>query len=343
MTESQSKNLESMIGFVSDAGGKLRFDHYIEEHLYGSNGYYRIWAEIGSGDFGTESFRPAFVHLVFLNLQQNNLTGKDFLELGSGTGAFKENYLTHSPETNYISVEISEKSASMQEKGNGKVIISDAAALGLDDNSIDGVVFSNELIDALPCRVFRLTKANGKTRINEEGYVRTDGNALYFEFQDTERDEFLETYEKFLNQGIYPVEDSDIISVSPKTIDVIRESLRVVKSGKIMFIDYGFGKPIGCERKSQEVPFIFKGLDPVGLSEILANPYNTDITHSIDFEFLKWITKKIDQNVQVNYHPQVSLLSVLPQYNHSQIPKPYDHFDTPLSPFLVLSIDKQAG
>ena len=338
-----SKNLEIMIRFLAGNSGVVRFDRYMQEHLYGQDGYYIKNARIGSGDFGTESFRSAFAHLVFLDLQQQGLDGKDFLELGGGTGVFKGNYLRHSPKTNYISADISEKFASMQAQVNCNAIISDAAALGLQSGSIDGIIFSNELIDALPCRVFRLTRENGRIRINEEAYIRTNGDALSFEFADAERDDFLETYEMFLNQGAHTVHDGDVISVAPKSIDVIREAMRVLKSGKIIFIDYGFGQRIGCEKTSQELPHIMKRDDyddSSDIDKILANPYSTDINHSVDFEFLKWVAGQVSHGTKADYRPQVTLLSVLPEYyNQEQIPKPYDHFDR-ISCFLVLEISK---
>ena len=337
-------DLENMIRFVSSNAGRARFDRYMQEHLYGENGFYRKKVEIcPEGDFGTEALRPDFAHLIFLHLEQQGLSGKDFLELGGGTGAFKRNYLAYSPETNYIPIDISEKLTSMQAEAGGKVIIGDAAALGLKSNSIDGVIFSNELIDALPCRVFRLKKENGKIRINEEGYVITNGNRLYFEFADAERDDFLVTYEEFINQEIYPVQDGDVISAAPKIVDVLREALRVLKSGNVIFIDYGFGKPIKHERKPRELPHIVirpNYDDSRDINKILAKPCNVDITYSVDFEFLRWVAKKIEPNAEVDYKDQVTLLSVLPEYHNQEfIPKPYDHFDR-LSRFLVLEISK---
>lgn len=342
MAELQKADLENMVRFVSDNGSRVRFDQYMQEHLYGENGYYRKRAKIGSGDFGTEAFRPEFAHLVFLNLQQEDLAGKDFLELGGGTGAFKRNYLACSPETNYISVDISEKLASMQAQGGGRVIIGNAAALDLESDSIDGVIFSNELIDVLPCRVFRLTREDGRIRINEEGYVLTDGKALYFEFGNAERDDFLVTYESFLNQGIRHIQDGDIISVAPKLVDVISESMRVLRSGKIMFIDYGFGNDIYCGREPEELPHIRRSLnydESSDIAKLLANPYQIDITHSPDFEFLKWITRQIDPDTKVAYRHLVSLMEAFPQdQNTTLASKLHDIYD--LSSFLVLSIDK---
>ena len=342
MIGSQSKKLESVIGFILAKGDAVRFDQYMQEHLYGEEGYFSKRAEIGSGDFGTESFRPAFAHLIFLNLQQQGLDGRDFLELGGGPGVFIRNYLAHSPETDYISADISKKFALMQAQTNGNAIASDAAALGLQSNSIEGCIFSNELIDNLPCRVFRITRNDDGVGINEEGYVGTDGAGLYFKFGVAERDEFLETYGEFLNQGIYPVADGDIISIAPKAVDVIKESLRVLKSGKIMFIDYGFGDALYCGRRSEELPYIVRRPnydDSRDIAKILASPYDTDITYSVDFEFLRWVVGQIDPDAKVNYQHQVSLVEAFPQDQDPKLErKLHDHYD--LTRFLVLSIDK---
>jgi len=39
MIESQSKKLESVIGFILAKGDAVRFDQYMQEHLYGEEGY----------------------------------------------------------------------------------------------------------------------------------------------------------------------------------------------------------------------------------------------------------------------------------------------------------------
>lgn len=292
---STNNDLESMLDFISVKGGSVRFDYYMQEHILGQNGFYSKRADIGNnGHFTTKALNPAFAHLIYLMLKEQGIADKDFLEIGGGNGSFKRNYLQYSPLINYISVDASSKLASEQEEIGGISIVANVTSLPLPTASIDGVVFSNELMDELPCRVFKVKNRYGKVEIVEEGFVTSEGSELKFEYKEAERDEFLETYESFLNEQRPEIADGTVVSVSPMTEAAISEMARVLQRGKIVIIDYGYWNKadLRFERKQQELPFFRKNKGFHFIDEILESPYETDLTHNIDFDFIRGVAEK---------------------------------------------------
>lgn len=291
------KNIRSMREFISSNGGSVRFDAYMKEHLFNKEcGFYEKVIIGPDGDFDTRAAHPVYAHLIYLHLKKYGLEDKDFLEIGGGNGSFKRNYLAHSPSTDYISVDASNELLKKQKQKNTKTFYGTASDLTLETNSLEGAVFSNELIDELPCRVFKIGNEKGEIKIKNEGYVTADGMELSFEFMSPERDGFLLEYEKFLREKRPEIEDGSIISVSPETGPAISEMNRVLKRGKIIVVDYGYWNE-SCRafsREKFEAPFFTSREKCHYKDEFLKNPYNTDITYKIDFEFMKWLAKKMN-------------------------------------------------
>jgi len=288
-------HLEEMVRFLEGKGGEVRFDTYMREHLMGAMGYYQNAVEIGKfGDFETFVYNPGFAHLLFEFLQTQNLTGKDFLEIGGGDGVFKRQYLEHDPGVHYISVDASSKLAALQ-KGHGQTLVASAKNLGLADESIEGIIFANELLDALPCRVFKIGNDNERIVIREEGYVSLEGPDLTFSFNEAERDDFLETYENFLNERMDShFEEGEVVSVAPESEEVLRESMRVLRSGKVILVDYGFsGANQSYRRDPKEMPYFRDGFTFSGVEGIVRQPYQVDITFMSDFPFLEHLAQEI--------------------------------------------------
>lgn len=291
----QTTGLEKMVSFIVGGGGLVRFDRYMQEHILGENGFYSVRAEISKdGHFTTKSLNPAFAHLIYLMLKEEGLADKDFLEIGGGNWSFKRDYLQHSPSTRYISVDASAKLASEQIGVGGTAIIGNVNSLLLPSASIDGVVFSNELMDELPARVLKVRNRYGEVEIVEEGFVALDGNRLKFEYKEAERDEFLGTYEDFLNEQRPDIANGSVISVSQMTQTAISEMSRVLKRGRIMIIDYGYWDKADpkLERKLEELPFFRKDKRFHSVDTILRNPYETDLTYNVDFDFIRWVAEK---------------------------------------------------
>lgn len=285
--------LDQMTKFVESHGDCIRFDTYMQEHLFNEKSGFYEHIEIGeNGDFSTRAAHPMYAILMDLFLEEHRLVCGDFLEIGGGDGAFKRNYLKLSPSTNYISVDASRLLVAQQGDNS---LFGLATDLPLPSNSVEGAVFSNELIDALPARVLKIRNEDGEIRIDEEGYVTNDGQSLNFEFREAERDDFVETYETFLREERPNVGDGAIISVSPDTVKAVSEMHRVLKRGKVILVDYGFhdaADPAFC-RKTQEFPFFAQKGRYHGVKEILQRPYEVDITYKVDFDFLSWVGGRV--------------------------------------------------
>ena len=302
------ENLDRMVEFVVGSN-PVRFDEYMEEHILGKQGFYSKNVKIGAdGHFYTKSLNPAFAHLIHLMILNSGLSGKDFLEIGGGNGEFKKNFLIHSPTTNYISVDASNALIKKQKDFDGKVILGNVDNLSLKNESIDGVVFSNELIDELPCRIFRISNRGKNPRIIEEGYVTFKDNQLRLIYLEAQKDEFAKEYEVFLSEKRSSIYDGSIISVSPMTERAVSEMKRVLKQGKIILIDYGYWNSslLSFERKNEELPFYRNNGKFSSVGEILKNPYSVDLTYNVDFEFLEWLAEKKNfSSTNLNYQHSV--------------------------------------
>jgi len=314
------ENLQAlMTEKVEAAGGKMRFDAYMREHLFGREGYYTKRVEIGDthyfghgsegimppGHFDTDASDKAFPLLLQLHFVAQGITGKDFLELGGGNGSFKRNYLSTRPDTNYISVDSSPKLAVLQQTEGGHTILGSALNLPLRDGCIDGVVFSNELLDALPCRVLKLASSVEGVRVDQEAYVVSGTDGLEFVYQPVKRDEFIIDYEKYLAARHYDAEDGRVDSVSPLILRAFQEAARVLKpGGRAIFFDYGISrKYVHMKRDAEEFPYYyFRGFRG-DIEGMLTAPYKTDITYSVDFDYCGWLANRILPNAEVDYSP----------------------------------------
>lgn len=306
---------------IRQAGGRLRFDQYMDEHLFGVEGYYARRVRIGPttyftedgfnfSDFDTDASDPDFVQLVFTYLNQFRLAGGDFVELGGGNGIFKQHYLALSPGANYTSVDRSPKLADSQKMVDGKVAyVTNATSLPFPSDSIQGVVFANELLDALPCRILRVEKTDAQVPfIPEEGYVSIGEEGLEFGFAPVDRDEFIEDYETYLqylaNSG-RSIQAGDIDSIAPSVGDLFREVVRVMKPGsKTLFFDYGIAsRYVTMKREAEETPYYFQRGFGGGIEQMLYAPYETDITYSVDFDHCAWMASKQGMVLTIKYGP----------------------------------------
>lgn len=301
-------NLERMLDFISSKGGIVRFDEYMQEHILGENGFYSSVVEIGeNGHFETKSLKPGFANLIFLWLKDQGVINQDFIEIGGGNGVFKKNYMGRASNTNYISIDASPKLVGLQNGVNGKSILGDAAALPLKDG-VEGVVFSNELMDELPCRVFYIHNYHGPPEVVSEGFVGIKKGKLKFRLEEVERDLFVETYEQFLKEDRPDIQNGSIVSVSPLNGQVISDMLRVLNKGKVVIIDYGYfnGSNLNLERNQKEYPYYRDDGGYISVNKILRYPYQVDLTHRVDFDFLRWIAEKQGaSDVRLDYQHKV--------------------------------------
>ncbi|MBI2523436.1 SAM-dependent methyltransferase [Candidatus Woesearchaeota archaeon] len=287
--------LESMLDFVH-VNGTVRFDKYMGEHLFSSGrGFYDKTVIISgkNGHFTTYAEHPTFAYMIYLAVRSQGMLGKDFLEIGGGSGNFKLFYLQHAPSTRYISIDASQRLAVFQADVGSDTLVGNAENLPFADGSINGIIFANELLDELSCRVFKISNEGKHVHIGSEGYVLEKNGRLAFTYLPAERNDFLLLYESFLQRFRPNIINGSVVCVSPTLPKAVSEMARVLGRGKIILMDYGFwDDPSHANRKFyNDLPFFNLGGSRYTLDEALKNPYETDITHRIDFEFAKWIAE----------------------------------------------------
>lgn len=286
---------ERMFDFIASRGDLVRFDEYMQEHLFGETGYYTSHIEFGS-DFETFGRHPIFAMTIHSLVKKHGLANRDFLEIGGGDGTFQEMYLACARKTRYTAVDASPKLSREQHRtSKTRVVVSTADDLKLPDRSVHGVVFSNELIDCLPCRVFKVRNRGGRPTLAQEGWVRLVGTRLLFDFRPAERDDFVAEYEAYLHEKRISLENGALLSLAPQTQKVLSEMNRVLDRGVILLVDYGFyGGHTRLGRGFEGIPYYRAGIGYHFVNEILRRPYETDITYEIDFGYLRWLAEWMD-------------------------------------------------
>lgn len=189
-----ARRLADVIDAALDAaGGWLSFADYMQLALYAPGlGYYAAGAgKFGeAGDFVTApEISPLFAEVCASQLDPvlRALGGGQVLELGPGTGSFAAGALEtfgaqRTPVTGYALLEVSPDLRARQQAR-----LAAAATGGITPNWLDslpapfrGVVFANEVIDALPCERF-VVRSGAAWRLGV-GRVR-GGGAPAFEWR----------------------------------------------------------------------------------------------------------------------------------------------------------------
>ena len=247
-----SEQLQALIHQqIAANGGAIAFSRFMELALYAPGlGYYSAGAsKFGEeGDFITApELGPIFAACVAESLapvlQQCGPQAR-FLELGGGTGAFAEVALKRLMELDALPdrYAILEPSAQLRERQRERL----QAALmepvfelvewldGPFDDDWDGVLFANEVIDALPTPRFALVDG----QVHEE-HVVTSAEGFRRELRPA--DAFLESAVRHVGVRLdQPLPDgyrSEVLPQLPYWIQAVAGGLQ---KGAMLFVDYGY-------------------------------------------------------------------------------------------------------
>jgi len=313
-----SDRLVQLLREMIAAQGPLSFSQYMERCLYAPGlGYYSAGrTKFGAdGDFVTAPELGEMFARCVVNALQPTLAslGKDadFLELGGGSGAFAEAALkalaAHGMlPRNYL---ILEPSADLRERQRERLLANLPAEINARVQWLDrppeadwrGVLFANEVIDALPTT--RFTVRDGE--IFEE-HVLFDGDGR---LQRTDRpaDALVSGAVRHVERSLgTPLADgyrSEILPQLPYWIQAIAGSLTM---GVMLFIDYGYVRREFYlpERDDGTLMAYYRHRahnDPLYL------PGLNDLTASVDFTALAEAGKSACFDLAV-YMPQASFL-----------------------------------
>ncbi|HEY2344643.1 MAG TPA: SAM-dependent methyltransferase [Xanthomonadaceae bacterium] len=282
---------------IAQAGGALPFWRYMELALYAPGlGYYSAGArKFGiDGDFITAPERGGLFARCVADAVAPVLReiGADavFLELGAGSGAFAEQALSRLATQGVVPTRyaILEPSADLRERQRERLqanLPADLAARvewldGPPHEDWQGVLFANEVIDALPATRFVIE--DGKAL---EQCVGLDAQGA-FAWTTRPADALLAQALRHIERGLDARMDegyrSEVLPQLPYWIDAVAGTLR---RGALLFVDYGHPRrayytperrdgTLMCHyrHRAHADPFLWPGLQ--------------DITASVDFTAL---------------------------------------------------------
>ena len=237
---------------IRASGGFLPFSRFMERCLYAPGlGYYSAGsAKFGAaGDFVTApELGPLFAACVasaVAPVLQELGPDAEFLELGGGSGAFAEVMLKRLLELDALPARyaILEPSADLRERQRERLaqrLIPPVFALvewldGPPGEAWNGVLFANEVIDALPTPRFTLRDGEvfeEHVALDEaDRFVRTDRPA------DALLAAAVRHVERYLEQPFPDGYRSELLPQLPYWIQAVMGGLR---SGAMLFVDYGY-------------------------------------------------------------------------------------------------------
>ncbi len=247
-----SERLLQLLRGLIATHGPLPFAQYMERCLYAPGlGYYSAGKmKFGeAGDFVTAPELGGVFARCVVNAVQPTLAtlgaDADFLELGGGSGAFAEvalqafattgtlprHYLMLEPSADLRERQRTRLSANLPPELNARVRWLDRPP----DRDWHGVLFANEVIDALPTT--RFTVRSGEVY---EEHVTLDGDGRLQRVDhpaDTLVAGAVHHVERYLGADFADGYRSEILPQLPYWIDAVAGALR---SGLLLFVDYGY-------------------------------------------------------------------------------------------------------
>ena len=228
---------------ISDQGGWISFSQFMERALYApSLGYYTA----GASKFGQEGdfiTAPELSSLFGRTLARQfaeamQVSASQILELGAGSGKLAVDILTELTNIGKLpdSYSILEVSADLRERQQTLLraklpqLIDRVYWLDKLPDSISGVVFGNEVLDALPIHLLYWSE----NRIFERGVSFDDEHFIW-------QNRLLEDAELLAIAQNIAVPNAYLSEVSLAARRLVASLSERMDKGVLLFIDYGFG------------------------------------------------------------------------------------------------------
>jgi SAM-dependent MidA family methyltransferase len=287
---------------IAVAGGAIPFSRFMELALYAPGfGYYSAGAaKFGAaGDFVTApELGPLFAECVAEAIApvlrqlgtDHDLPDAQIVELGGGSGAFAEAAIKHLMTLDAMPSRyaILEPSADLRERQRErlqhKLTPAVFACVEWLDGPVEapwnGVLFANEVIDALPTPRFALRDGE----VFEE-YVRIDGNDA-FAIEDRPADALLTAAVRHVERALpAPLPDGHRSELLPQLPYWLQAVIGRLGAGALLFIDYGhprrdYYRP---ERSDGTLRAFYRHRL---VDDVLARVGLQDLTASVDFTAL---------------------------------------------------------
>ena len=281
---------------ITAAGGAIPFSRFMELALYAPGlGYYSAGAtKFGeAGDFVTAPelgpvFAACVADAVAPVLQQLGPSALMF-ELGGGTGAFAQTALMRLMELDALPSRylILEPSAQLRERQRARLFERLHPMLfelvewvdGPVPHDWNGVLFANEVIDALPTPRFSI-----RDREVMEQYVATDGERFVTQWRpaDSMLLQAVRFIERRLGRELPDGYASEVLPQLPYWIQAVAGGLQ---RGAMLFVDYGYARSefYAPDRIDGTLRAFYRHRMH---DDVLAWPGLQDVTASVDFTAL---------------------------------------------------------
>jgi len=277
-----------------ELGGSIPFQRFMQEALYKpSFGYYsaRIRSVGRRGDFSTmATLDGSLARGIAQWIQKSG--ARDVIEIGAGSGQLARGILADLGwwkrlRIHYHIVEISPPLREAQQKilKGLRVTWHETLPSALEATSGRAHLFSNELVDAFPCRVFELTPGGW-----QELHLQFDGGRLQEILKPCELPEST-VFQHSFSTG-------QRVEVHESYRDWLQSWTREWKSGAMLTIDYGTAMPDLYHRRPAGSLRGYAAHQILSSSGIYQAPGRCDITADVNFSDLEaWGEKNGLRNI----------------------------------------------
>jgi SAM-dependent MidA family methyltransferase len=293
------KLLQHIQSLIQEQAGSISFEQYMLTVLYEPGlGYYSA----GSRKFGTEGdfvtapeISSLFSKCLAYQCAQilNDLGSADILELGAGTGIMARDILIELekldllPDSYFIlevSADLKQRQQELLKESIPHLVERIFWLDSIPEQSFNGVILANEVLDALVVRRFK--KESGAYKELKVGF--NDSELIWLEeIADSELESKLKQLESELSE---PFPDGYVSEINTHTKEWLQGLESVLQRGVMLFIDYGYSKQeyyhsskidgsLLCHYRHHVHPDPF--LYP-GLQDITASANFTDVAEAAD-------------------------------------------------------------
>lgn len=271
----------------------LPFSDFMDLALFHPTaGYYARLASVGAaGDFATSpSLSPSFGKLFARQFHQIWwLLGRpsrfDVIELGPGAGQFAQSVLEEASRmprfAKALRYGLVERSASLRETQAQRLsrwasrIRWEATLEALAPDGAEGVIFSNEFFDALPCHRVEATSEG----LKEIG-VRVEGNHLEEVLMPLSSERLAA---EIAADGL-SLAEGQRVEISLAAVDAMERIGRTLSRGAVITVDYGdVARNLYTRRPAGTVRGFFRHM---AVSDPYARPGEQDLTYDVNFTAL---------------------------------------------------------
>ena len=256
--------------------GPITFRDFMEEALYGEEGYYSTMSVFEEDYITASRFADVFGEALSIAIADmlERCGGDTVVEFGAGDGRIAYE-VARRLDVEYIAVDRSEKMRKRAEKRLGE--LDNARVVDAFEEKVRGVIFSNEFFDALPFHVVVKMESGLK-----EVYVDYRENRGFVEVTGEPSTPELENYFRRLRVEL---DEGFRAEVCLDAVKYLGKFSEILERGYVLTIDYGYPSEMLYVDERRDGTLVCYSKNTVSY-----NPYQDvgrkDITHHVNFSAL---------------------------------------------------------